>query len=169
MLFRSKKKSVFSPEYLGGLPEKYGFHPQTFEGGDLEGMKDDLKNVVMSHGFRNEKHRQTALNIINKNDVPWMVWKGMFDFMRAMTHPKERLGSLGMETKQEQDDDITTGWNTPQGGDATQGGPDEEPVEMEPMFGLDFDSDDPAAQAAQQDIRADLKKGRAWVKKKEEN
>ena len=53
-----KKKSVFSPEYLGGLPEKYGFHPQTFEGGDLEGMKDDLKNVVMSHGFRNEKHRQ---------------------------------------------------------------------------------------------------------------
>ena len=93
-----RKQSFLTPEYLSALPAKYGFNPQTFEEGDFEGMRTDILDKIENHNFRDERHKKTALRILKKNRVPWMLWKSMFDYMRGMTHPQERLSQTNVIT-----------------------------------------------------------------------
>ena len=95
----ARKASVLDTDYLTELLPRYGFHPQTMKGGDLDAMKSDLATKISGHGFKDDKHKQTAMKIINGAQDAQSLWMGMFNWMRAATNPTEKLGSTKISTK----------------------------------------------------------------------
>ena len=89
-----KNISYLTPEFINALVTKYGFDPNSLEGGDFKGAQLEAIELTEDHQFIKDKHKRIALEAIKKSYNMKMLYMALFNIMRAKTHPKEKLSDI---------------------------------------------------------------------------